>query len=166
MKQWLFYTKSDGSVSSRPHYPELDTADKKRADIGDPGAKNFRVFDHGETPRHAVWDGSTYITNEAPPWQRQRDLLINSAVIIYSGKLIDMSPSSRVNFAQVKDSIGRRDKAVLWKVKDQATGAMERLSIKLADIEKFEDTVVDAIENLHIQADAGDPVNPWPLEVS
>lgn len=62
-KKWLYFTRSDGQIDSMPNNAELDTADKRRAFIGDSGANRFSIQDGcGINP---IWDGSKYISDPA-----------------------------------------------------------------------------------------------------
>tara|TARA_R110002020_G_scaffold175493_1_gene367401 strand:+ start:18603 stop:19076 length:474 start_codon:yes stop_codon:yes gene_type:complete len=95
----------------------------------------------------------------------RRDKLEAQAVILYNGNLILMDDRSRKGLNQAKDSLSRRSKSIKWKVFDTNTGEKKRIDLNSELISKFEDSVVDEIESLHIQADTQSPVNPWPVEV-
>ena len=99
-------------------------------------------------------------------WMRSRDEILSSAVVTYGGNYIDMSPESQLQLAKVRESLGRRSKKVKWKVKSIADGSVLRVELSKTDINKISDAVIDASQIVHLAADTGFPVNPWPLAVT
>ncbi len=69
---WLFYTKSNGDISSMPNNPALDTDAQKRAFLGDDGANNFEIISNDDLLRHPTWDGEKYISGIGSK-QEERD---------------------------------------------------------------------------------------------
>jgi hypothetical protein len=77
-----------------------------------------------------------------------------------------MSEYSQVQLAKVRESLGRRNKKVQWKVKSIETGEYIRVDLSKSDINNISDAVIDASQIIHLAADTEMPVNPWPIEVT
>ena len=73
--KFLIFTRSNGDIDSRPDNPGLDTAEKRRDEIGDIGSSRFSVQD---PVQHAKWDGSKYISD---PEIVKNNLIIESEEI-------------------------------------------------------------------------------------
>jgi hypothetical protein len=136
------------------------------------GADNVQEFDDLVALQSSqdyidyIQEQNNGLTSNELNWIAERDRILNSAVVIYQGNYIDMSEYSQVQLAKVRESLGRRNKKVQWKVKSIETGEYIRVDLSKSDINNISDAVIDASQIIHLAADTEMPVNPWPIEVT
>lgn len=103
--------------------------------------------------------------DERQSWEDYRDELENNIVLKYEGNLYYMIPRARHNMAESLDDLEETGDSLNWPVYDASTGEKKRVKVGSNEIKKFRKAIRIAIDDIHVQADTGMPINPWPLEV-
>lgn len=126
----------------------------------------FKVVDGDPVVKTQADRDADQLVIDQADWKRERESILNSAVVLFNGNYIDMSDDSQSKIVRMRDSLSRRNKTVRWKVQDSSTGAKIRVELSRSDINEITDAVLDASQIVHEAADTGMPVSPWPLVIT